>query len=143
MSSRNGLGVTRPGGRLVVAGAGLEAAVQDAHQPVGQLTQGRVIKSPPQPKKPRVSDLAAYELPVDVLRPGEDNGKTEGYPADFLDPKHYTCPYCGVPASHDSWFTPAQPLKVAEDWDEPLHCLICAERFRHRRPNLRAGSPLR
>jgi hypothetical protein len=35
MSRRNVLGVMRSGGRLVVEGAGLGAAVQDADQPVG------------------------------------------------------------------------------------------------------------
>ena len=121
------------------------------------------------------------------------HGKTEAAPEHFLEPENYTCPYCGVPASHDSWFTRAQleyarsasvgpimrhledelrgtfdgkttgfrfevsssatdplpppvdpddmmmveppchpfePLKVAEDWDEPLHCLMCGQRFR-------------
>src|SRR6266516_1080000 len=32
-------GVLRPGGGLVVEGAGLEAAVQDADEPVGELAQ--------------------------------------------------------------------------------------------------------
>src|SRR6266487_2986559 len=46
MSSRSllrGRWVLRPGGRLVVEGAGLEAAVQDAGEPVGELAQGGVV----------------------------------------------------------------------------------------------------
>jgi hypothetical protein len=46
MSSRSllrGRCVLRPGGRLVVEGAGLEAAVQDAGEPVGELAQGGVV----------------------------------------------------------------------------------------------------
>ena len=35
--------VLRPSGRLVVEGAGLEAAVQDAGEPVGELAQGGVV----------------------------------------------------------------------------------------------------
>ncbi len=42
MSSGSLLDVMRPRGRLVVEGAGLEAAVQDADEPVGQLAQGGV-----------------------------------------------------------------------------------------------------
>ena len=33
--------LVRPGGRLVIAGAGLEAAVLDADEAVGELAQGR------------------------------------------------------------------------------------------------------
>ena len=43
MSSRNGLRVMRPGGRLVVQRAGFEASVQDADEPVGELAQGGVV----------------------------------------------------------------------------------------------------
>ena len=46
MSSRSLFGgrcVLRPGGRLVVEGAGLEAAVQDAGEPVGELAEGGVV----------------------------------------------------------------------------------------------------
>jgi len=43
MSSHDVLGVMRPGGRLVVEGACLEAAVQDSDQPVGPLPQGGVM----------------------------------------------------------------------------------------------------
>ena len=46
MSSRSLLRlrcVLRPGGRLVVEGAGLEAAVQDAGEPVGELAQRGVV----------------------------------------------------------------------------------------------------
>ena len=42
MSSRSllrGRWVLRPGGGLVVEGAGLQAAVQDADEPVGELAQ--------------------------------------------------------------------------------------------------------
>ena len=35
--------VVRPGGRLVVGGAGLEASVQDADEPVGELAQRGVV----------------------------------------------------------------------------------------------------
>lgn len=36
MSSRDRVDVMRPGGHLVVEGAGLEAAMQDANQPVSE-----------------------------------------------------------------------------------------------------------
>jgi hypothetical protein len=35
--------VVCPGGGLVIAGAGLQAAVQDADEAVGQLTEGGVV----------------------------------------------------------------------------------------------------
>ncbi|MFJ6685779.1 hypothetical protein [Streptomyces werraensis] len=124
------------------------------------------------------------------------HGHTESRPDDFLEPASYFCPYCGVPAGTDSWWTPAQleyvqstaagpvmeeltrslnkafggnrrggisisfeidkgsvseplappvdpddmmiveppchtfePLKVAEDWLDPIHCLMCGEKF--------------
>ncbi len=38
--------VVRPGGGLVVGGAGLEAAVQDADEPVGELAQRGVVAEP-------------------------------------------------------------------------------------------------
>ena len=43
MSSGELLGVVRPGGCLVVEGAGFEAAVQDADEPVGELAQRGVV----------------------------------------------------------------------------------------------------
>src|SRR5512132_4463876 len=43
MSSGNRLGVMRPRGGFVVAGAGFEAAVQDADEPVGELAQRGVV----------------------------------------------------------------------------------------------------
>ena len=43
MSSGSLLDVMRPGRRFVVVGAGLEASVQDADEPVGQLPQGRAV----------------------------------------------------------------------------------------------------
>lgn len=43
MSSRQRLCVMRPGGRLVVEGAGLGTAVEDADQAVGELAQGGVV----------------------------------------------------------------------------------------------------
>jgi hypothetical protein len=43
MSSCGVLDVVRPYGRFVVAGAGFEAAVQDAHKPVGELAQRGVM----------------------------------------------------------------------------------------------------
>ena len=42
-----GVLVVRPGGGLVVEGAGLEAAVQDADEPVGELAQGGVVAGAP------------------------------------------------------------------------------------------------
>src|SRR6266581_7519895 len=50
-------GVLRPGGGLVVEGAGLQAAVQDADEPVGELAQRGPVAE------------AAGALPV-VVRPG-------------------------------------------------------------------------
>ena len=38
-----GLFPVRPGGCLVVEGAGFEAAVEDADEPVGELAQGSVV----------------------------------------------------------------------------------------------------
>jgi len=38
--------VVAPGGVFVVAGAGLEAAVEDADESVGELTQGGVVARP-------------------------------------------------------------------------------------------------
>jgi hypothetical protein len=43
MSSGSLLDVMRPCGCFVVAGAGLEAAVQDAHEPVSELPQGSIV----------------------------------------------------------------------------------------------------
>src|SRR6266545_3484063 len=43
MSSSRRLGVMRPGDGFVVAGAGFEAAVEDADEPVGELAQGGVV----------------------------------------------------------------------------------------------------
>ena len=122
------------------------------------------------------------------------HGQTDGRPDDFIEPDVYFCPYCGEPAGHGSWWTPAQleyqrnvaigpmleeaygeikrtlgnvrssfikvdvktpslpeppmpliepndmvmvappchpfePLKVLEDWSEPLTCLMCGDRF--------------
>ena len=124
------------------------------------------------------------------------NGRTDETPADWQDPESYFCPYCGVGAPSDQWFTDAQrsyalqvvgihagelihdeleglarginrqggmirmsvsggddtplppplsepndmvavaspchgfePMKVAEGWDGPLHCLICGTPF--------------
>src|SRR5271170_5494700 len=37
------LGVMRPRSRFVVEGAGFEAAVQEADQPVGELSEGGVV----------------------------------------------------------------------------------------------------
>ena len=41
------LGVLRPGGRLVVGGAALEAAVQDADEPHAELAQGGLVAGAP------------------------------------------------------------------------------------------------
>jgi hypothetical protein len=38
-----GLFPVRPGGHLVVEGAGLEASVEDADEPAGELAQGSVV----------------------------------------------------------------------------------------------------
>src|SRR6266536_648582 len=46
MSSCGLVFVVRPGGRLVVPGARLEAAVEDADEPVGELAQRGVVDSP-------------------------------------------------------------------------------------------------
>src|SRR5712692_1868796 len=43
MSSGQRVFVVRPGGGLVVEGPGLEAAVQDADEPAGELAQGSVV----------------------------------------------------------------------------------------------------
>src|ERR1039457_2030976 len=43
MSSGELVFVVGPGGGLVVEGAGFEASVQDADEPVGDLAQGRVV----------------------------------------------------------------------------------------------------
>jgi len=43
MSSSGLVGVVRPGGCLVVGCAGLEASVQDAEEPVGELAQRGVV----------------------------------------------------------------------------------------------------
>src|SRR6266511_2460312 len=43
MSSCERFGAMRPGGCLVVGGAGFEAAVEDADEPVGELAQGWVV----------------------------------------------------------------------------------------------------
>ncbi len=47
MSSRSLLDAMRPCGRFVVAGTGLEAAVQDAHEPVGELPQRGIVFGAP------------------------------------------------------------------------------------------------
>jgi hypothetical protein len=36
------------------------------------------------------------------------NGPTEGMPDDAPDPDEYHCPYCGVPAGPDQWWTKEQ-----------------------------------
>jgi hypothetical protein len=41
------LGVLRPGGRLVMEGAGLEAAVQDADEPSAELAHGGLVAGAP------------------------------------------------------------------------------------------------
>src|SRR5712691_502349 len=43
MSSSSLVEVVRPGGRLVVAGAGFEASVEDADEAVGELAQSGVV----------------------------------------------------------------------------------------------------
>src|SRR5216683_3799874 len=43
MSSGELVFVVRPGGGLVVEGAGFEASVQDADEPVGELAEGGVV----------------------------------------------------------------------------------------------------
>lgn len=120
--------------------------------------------------------------------------ETEDRPEGAVDPEVYFCPYCGVAAPPDQWWTSAQleyardaamapvsdmvndelkkiarrssgslikfdvkpgarppaplplaepadmviveppchpyePLKIAEGWDAPLHCLICGSAF--------------
>ncbi len=43
MSSSKAFDAMRPGGFLVVEGAGFEAAVQDADEPAGELAEGGVV----------------------------------------------------------------------------------------------------
>lgn len=75
-------------------------------------------------------------------------GATEGRPDDFLEPENYFCPYCGTPAGHDSWWTPAQ-IEYAQglaigpigSWleDEMKHAFkgqIKLERTNHEVPDL-------
>jgi Zn ribbon nucleic-acid-binding protein len=121
-------------------------------------------------------------------------GPTDDRPDHAVEPPMYYCPYCGLAAGADEWWTEAQldyaeaiaagpamreiadqleraigtknhglisisvnrpdepeplaamvepndmlavaspchpwePFKVAEDWSDPLHCLVCGERF--------------
>lgn len=123
------------------------------------------------------------------------HGPTESRPPDAIDPPLYHCPYCGMTADEDEWWTdeqatyieramegpvarvlndelgamfkglnsksittsfsgfaepetpgppvepddmggveppchPWEPIKVAEDWVEPIHCIVCGELFR-------------
>src|SRR4051812_45647377 len=70
MSSSSLDEVMRPGGRLVIRGAGFEASVQDADEPVGELPQRGVIAD------------AAGALPVVVgagPRRGLQRGEGLGY----------------------------------------------------------------
>ncbi|MER6351346.1 hypothetical protein ABT186_05740 [Streptomyces sp. NPDC001634] len=47
-------------------------------------------------------------------------GETAERPDDFLDPENYFCPYCGVPAGKDSWWTPTQLEYMASVAREPV-----------------------
>src|SRR2546430_2298083 len=67
MSSRSllrGRCVLRPGGGLVVEGAGLEAAVQNADEPVDELTQNKVM----------LSAAGALEVVVSACSKGDAEG---------------------------------------------------------------------
>jgi hypothetical protein len=122
------------------------------------------------------------------------HGPTDGMPEDAPNPDEYHCPYCGVPAALDQWWTkeqveaiqttalreatpeleqmlrdalkplnksgviradvksepinpppplfepedmvavaspchPYEPVKISEDWRDPLYCLVCGEAF--------------
>lgn len=83
------------------------------------------------------------------------DGPTDARPSDAPDPPFYHCPYCGDPAPPDAWWTEEQlehaeqavagpalravedelrtatwePVKVADDWNGPLRCLVCGEPF--------------
>jgi hypothetical protein len=51
------------------------------------------------------------------------HGPTDDRPADAVDPDQYTCPYCGMSADHDAWWTEIQlkhmrQAAVAEVSDE-------------------------
>jgi hypothetical protein len=41
-------------------------------------------------------------------------GRTEDTPDNWEDPEQYFCPYCGVPADTDSWFTQAQAAYIEQ-----------------------------
>jgi len=49
--SSGGADLVLPGGGFVVFGAGFEAAVQDADEPVRELPQGRVVTDFPGPER--------------------------------------------------------------------------------------------
>src|SRR6266487_489144 len=66
--------VLRPGGGLVVEGAGLEAAMQDADQAVGELAQRGVV-----------ADSAAAELVVVGAGAGRGGERGEGLPGEGVD----------------------------------------------------------
>lgn len=42
------------------------------------------------------------------------NGRVEDTPPEWEDPEAYFCPYCGIPADGDSWFTQAQVAYVEQ-----------------------------
>ena len=42
------------------------------------------------------------------------NGPTDARPDDFVDPKQYHCPYCGLQADVGSWFTQEQTGYISE-----------------------------
>jgi len=42
------------------------------------------------------------------------HGRAEDTPDDWEDPEEYFCPYCGVQAGGDSWFTQAQAAYVEQ-----------------------------
>src|SRR5947199_9534611 len=66
--------VLRPGGGLVVEGAGLEASVQDADQAVGELAQRGVV-----------AGAAAAELVVVGAGAGRGGQRGEGLPGEGVD----------------------------------------------------------
>jgi hypothetical protein len=65
------LGVLRPGGRLVVEGAGLEAAVQDADEPLAELARGGSVAGAPGALagwRAGTADPVAYDAPLAAAR---------------------------------------------------------------------------
>jgi hypothetical protein len=78
LSSGSGLGVVRPGGRFVVSGAGIEAAVQDADEPVAKLT-----------KRSAMPNAAPAEIVVIGAGSGRCGQRAEGLLAERVERTGY------------------------------------------------------